>query len=155
MSARVQGQIRHELILGAFSWLPYVLVAWIAAEALEESFWGALVVLFSARLFFTVIETLGGIVRWRLYGRSKMVESTLATLRSYRFPQRDPLDGDFSNYIARVEADERQGVNLRLAARELSTIPRVFAHVGMLAEARVHSAHDEALERYSPRTGSL
>jgi len=88
-----------------FSVIPYALVAWGYAWLIDggaREFWGALGALVAARLFFAVIETLGSILTWRLWGRQQVIDRFLMVLRGNQFPQRKFPDDDFLNYIQSV-----------------------------------------------------
>jgi len=73
------------LIMSAFAFIPYLLVAWGYTRIADGSvrvFWIALGLLIGARFFFSVIETVGSILAWRLYGRRLAIDRNLAFLRT-------------------------------------------------------------------------
>src|SRR6266851_5065447 len=92
-----------------FSFVPYLLVAWGYTKFTSgnaETFWTAMAVLLITRLLFSVIEFLGSILSWRLYGRKQLVDRVVSWLRINNFPKRYYHHDDFSNYLGRVEEDE-------------------------------------------------
>ncbi|MEW5943720.1 MAG: hypothetical protein AB1710_07705 [Pseudomonadota bacterium] len=142
---------RSQIIMASFAWVPYVLVSWGYARLSDGSFWSALGVLLAIRLFFSVIETLGSVFAWRLYGRRKMIERNLAMLRANNFPKRQYAHDDFLNYLSRIEDDETCPQQLKMAAKQWEQALAFFESSGILLGMRMHAAADAALDIYSPK----
>lgn len=138
----------------AISSVPYLLVAWgyvaLSGGGLG-TFWTALASLIGARLFFAVIEFLGGVLVWRLWGRKVMVDKIFRWLSAGQFPMRYYEHDDFLNYLERVRQDHASSVELKYAARAIEGFLEVAEGSGVLVGMRAHSASEIALERYSPR----
>jgi hypothetical protein len=108
-------------------------------------------VLLALRVFFGIIETLGGIVHWRLYGKRMVVDKYVDFLRAHGFPKRNsPHDGLLA-YLARIENDPELSASLRTAASHVHTVLSACEEVGILSGSRMHSAMKAALEIYSPK----
>lgn len=145
---------RAHIIMGLFTFIPYFIVSW-AYMALVDGragqFWSAFGVLVAVRLFFSIIETLGSILSWRLYGRKFMVSKFLGFLRVNNFPKREYAHDDFSNYLARIE-EGPYTASVKASAKEIYFILSTFESMGILLGMRMHSASDVALDAYSPRS---
>jgi hypothetical protein len=145
--------MKHDLIISAFTLLPYLLVAWIFAvmtDGKTSTFWKALLILILLRTFFAVIDTLGKVLRWRLWGRKLLVAHALNWLTSRQFPQRKYADDNMGNYLARIEQDPEQPLALRMAVAELERMFLVYEEFGILVGARFHEAYRVAFEQYAP-----
>lgn len=142
---------RSQIIMALSAWVPYVLVSWGYAVVSDSSFWFALGVILAIRLFFSVIETLGSILTWRLYGRKKAIEKNLSMLRANDFPKRQYAHDDFLNYLSRIEDDATSPEQLKMAARQWEQALAFFESSGILLGMRMHAAADEALNIYSPK----
>lgn len=145
---------KPQLIIVGFSLVPYLLVSWGYAELTDgrtETFWTAFGVLVGFRLFFSVIETLGSVLSWRLYGRKLMVQKMLEALRTNTFPKRFYSHDDILGYLARIEDSEEVSSSVKSAAKQLEFMLVTFENLGILAGARMYSATEAALEVYSPR----
>jgi hypothetical protein len=142
---------RSQIIMGLFAWVPYVLVSWAYAKLSDGSFWAALGVLLGVRLFFGVIETLGSVLAWRVYGRKKAIEANLAVLRASAFPRRTYRHDDFLNYLSRIEDDESCTGDVKAAAKQWHQTLALYESMGILVGMRMHAAADAALDIYSPR----
>lgn len=140
-----------KIIMALFAWVPYVLVSWGYANLSDGNFWSVLGVLLAVRFFFGVIETLGSVLAWRLYGRNKMIEKNLTMLRANNFPKRQYAHDDFLNYLSRIEGDETGPQQIKLAARQWEQVLAFFESSGILLGMRMHAATDEALNIYSPK----
>jgi hypothetical protein len=146
---------KSALILVAFSFVPYLAVAWGYKSLVDggsKEFWTAVGILVGVRLFFSIIETLGGILSWRAYGRSVMVQRFLELLRTNSFPKRTYAHDDFLNYLARIDDDPACPHSVKASAKEIHFMLEVFESLGILLGMRMHSAAELALEQYSPRT---
>lgn len=167
---------RSLIITILFSFVPYVLVSWGYAELTHgdsKEFWSALGVLLLARLFFSIIETLGSVLSWRLYGKKIMVNMFVELLRVHNFPKREYAHDNLSAYLYRIMeerpppspwdfviADAGVGddeaeypASLKTAAREMSQVLEASQSFdGILAGVRMHSAAEAALDIYSHRS---
>ncbi len=138
-------------IMLVFAWIPYALLSWCYAQIMDGDFWKVLGVLIAARLFFSVIETIGSIFSWRLYGKKKVVQLNLNTLQFNNFPKRELEHDDFSNYLARIETSDDYSVQLKAVAKNWEQSLTFFEHTGILIGMRMHAAADEALNIYSSK----
>ena len=89
-------------IMALFAFVPYLLVSWAYMALVNgggNQFWAAFGVLLAARLFFCIIETLGSILSWRLFGKRLMINKFLELLRANNFPKREYAHDDFLNYL--------------------------------------------------------
>jgi hypothetical protein len=146
-------EIRSGGIVFALSIAPYVLVAW-GYTALSgrgtAAFWTALAFLFGARLFFAVIEFVGGVLVWRFWGRKVMVDKILHWLKSGKFPARYYEHDTFLAYLTRIEDDYASSTELKCQARAIEGLLAMLEASGILAGMRAHSASEIALV---PRIG--
>ena len=102
---------KQDFIVSAFTLVPYLLVAWgftALTDGEASTFWKALLVLFVLRTCFALIDTLGGVLRWRLWGRKVLVAHALNWFTSRQFPQRKYADDNMGNSLARIEQDPEQ-----------------------------------------------
>jgi hypothetical protein len=145
---------RSRIIVALFALVPYALVAW-AYMALTNGnandFWRAFGVLFAVRVFFSIIETLGGVLAWHLYSKRVVVGKHVEFLRAHGFPKRKYSHDDFLAYLVRIEDDPEQPASLRAAAREMHSMLATCEGMGILLGMRMHSASEAALEIYSPK----
>ena len=144
---------RANIIIALFSFVPYLLVSWAymaLAEGESKQFWGAFGVLIVARFFFSVIETLGSIFSWRLYGKKLMVNKFLGMLSANNYPKREYQHDDFLGYLARVE-DGPYADSVKTSAKEIYFLLSTFESMGILLGMRMHAASEVALEAYSPK----
>ena len=84
--------VKTHVITFAFAMVPYLLVTWGYTELTNgdtKTFWTALGILLGVRVFFSLIETLGSVLSWRLYGKNFMVQKMLEVLRANKFPMRE------------------------------------------------------------------
>jgi hypothetical protein len=145
---------KSRVITWAFSLIPYLLVTWGYTEFTDgglKEFGIAFCVLFGIRLFFTVIETIGGILAWRLYGRQNTVQRMVTTLRANNFPMRKYFHDDFGNYLARIDDEEEYPQAIRGMAKEIDHSLELFDELGAFAGWRYGAAWNAALDIYSPR----
>ena len=87
----------HPLMIAAFAAIPYGLVTWgytAFTDGDVQAFWVALGVLLGIRLFFSLIEMLGGVLYWRLYGRRIVLSNALKFLKTNGFPPRESTPSD-------------------------------------------------------------
>ena len=146
-------EIRSHLIVSAIAAVPYLGVAWLFAELGGVHFWVALGVLLAARLFFAAVEWVGGILVWRFYGRKHMVQRNLLMLRSNKFPPPAPGSRDALSYLSQLQDDPNASPQVRNAAKEMRFVLATFENLGALRGMRMHSAADEAVQRYSQENG--
>lgn len=145
--------VKPTLILWAFSFVPYLVVAWVLAtlgDGQESTFWLAFGSLLLARLFFAIIETLGTVLSWRVYGRRLMIDRNLAILRTNSFPKRTYAHDDFLAYLSRIEDDNEATPILHARAKEMTFVLSFYESVGILVGMRMHDAAEKALDIYSP-----
>ena len=103
----------------AFSAIPYVLVAWGITKFTNgdtQAFWVALGVLIGLRLFFAIIEMLGGILYWRLYQRRITHDYALKFLKANNYPHRKHKIENIISYLAGISRDPEYPVPLRISA---------------------------------------
>lgn len=151
----ITSQTNPFLVTAAFAFVPYALVAWGYTELADgncEMFWTAFGVLLGARLFFSIIESLGGILWWRLYGKKNTVQKVLEMLRVNRFPLREYKHDDISNYIARIKGNDEILPPVKIAAYQLEFLLATSEDRGILEGARIFSAAEIALDAYSPKS---
>jgi len=145
---------RSRVILALFALIPYLLVSWAYMAFVDggaSEFWRTFGLLIVVRLFFSVIETLGSILSWRLYGKKFMVNRFLELLRANHFPKRQYAHDDFLNYLARIE-DGPYPPSVKASAKEINFILATFENMGILLGMRMHSATEAALDAYSPKS---
>src|SRR5688572_20513232 len=111
--------------------VPYLLVAWAWSAISNErgAFWLALTALFVVRLFFSIIETLGSVLAWRLYGKKHAVARMLAFLRANKYPKRFYRHDSFLAYLTRID-DPEFPESLRMSARQTEQTLEFFENVG-------------------------
>jgi hypothetical protein len=145
---------RSRIIISLFAFVPYLLVSWgymALVDGGASQFWSAFGVLVAARLFFSVIETLGSVLSWRLYGKKLMVNKFHEFLRANNFPKRTYAHDDFLNYLARIE-DGPFPPSVKASAKEIYFLLSTFESMGILLGMRMHSATEAALDAYSPKS---
>lgn len=142
---------KTQLIGGMIAFIPYLVIAWGFTKITEVTFWPALGWLLGVRLIFAIVETLGGVLAWRVYGRGKAVDGMLQFLRANKFPKRRWRYDDFMDYLSSIEKDDASPRELRSSAREMQTLLGLYENVGILPGMRMHSASEAALEIYSPK----
>jgi hypothetical protein len=134
---------------------PYLLVVGAVAALLPSvSFWQALLLLIGIRFTIGLVETLGLVLAWRVYGREKAVIDFVALLHYNRFPGRYCKDDDFLRYLARIENDDTLDPDVRHSGREMGSLLGMYESMGMLQGARMHNVSERALEAYSPRSNA-
>lgn len=145
---------RSRMIVALFAFVPYAVVAWgymALTNGRVNDFWAALGVLLALRLFFSVIETLGGVLTWHLHSKRVVVEKNLEFLRAHGFPKRTYSHEDFLSYLVRIEDDPEQSTSLRAAAKEMHSVLATCEGMGILLGMRMHSAGEAAFEVHSPK----
>ena len=147
--------LKPQLVTFGFAMVPYLLVSWGYTKLTDgdtKRFWIALGVLLGVRLFFGLIEILGGVLAWRLYGKKSMVEKALEMFRSNKFPMREYSHDNLGNYLARIEDSDEVSLTVKRAAKDLETVLGMFENLGILVGARIYSATETALDLYSPKS---
>jgi hypothetical protein len=140
------------LITASIAFVPYLLLAWAACKLLNDTeFWEALGWLLGLRLFFGVVETIGGILAWRVYGRRVSSGIFAQALREGKFPQRYDIYADADEYFDQVVADQSQPVDMRVAAGAFIGSMKAYRSVGLLFGLRIGGAWEAALELHSPK----
>ena len=144
----------HALIIAALSAVPYALIAsaysWFSDGEIKAVFL-AVGWLLAIRATFGVIEFTGSIIAWRFHGRELVASSYANWLRDNRFPARYFADDDFTNYLVRIEDDERASPELKALAKEAYRTLGLFEHLGIRLGMRMNEASELGLEIYSPR----
>jgi hypothetical protein len=149
---RMHRNFKTQFIGNLIASAPYLLVIWgVVALVPSVSFWEALVLLIGGRFTIGLVETLGLILSWQIYGREKAVIDFVAVLHHNKFPGRYCKGDDFLNYLARIENDDTVGAEVRQSAREMGSLLGIYESVGILQGARMHNVSERALEAYSPR----
>lgn len=141
------------IMIALFSVVPYLLVSWAYMEFANggtKEFWTAFGVLIAVRLFFSVIETLGSIVSWRIFGKKLMVDKLLRLLRENNFPKREYRHDNFMGYLSRVEGGP-YAESVKTSAKEIYFLLATYESMGILLGMRMHAASEAALEAYSPK----
>lgn len=142
---------KTQLIAGAIAFVPYLFIAWGGAKVFDVTFIKALTWLIGIRLLFSLVETVGGFLAWRTYGRRKAIDGFLHVLRTNSFPKRAWRYDGFLDYLSGIKDDESARPELRCCARELQTLLGAYENIGILPGTRMHSASEAALELYSPK----
>ncbi len=145
---------RSRIIMSLFAVVPYFVGSYGYMALVDggvSQFWTTFGVLVAARLFFSVIETLGSVLSWRLHGKKLMVNKFHDFLRANNFPKRTYAHDDFLNYLARIN-DGPYAATLKASAKEISFFLSTFESMGMLLGMRMHSATEAALDEYSPKS---
>ena len=145
---------KMQIISSMFAFVPYVLVTWgytVFTGGGMNDFWKTLGFIFAVRAFFGMIETIGGILAWRIYGKKKMVHKFVKFLRNNNFPMREYAHDDLGNYLARLDDEEKYNQAIRHRANEVSRSRELAESMGIFPSMRYESAWDAALEIYSPK----
>jgi hypothetical protein len=140
------------LITAAISFIPYLMLAWAASELLDNTgFWEALGWLLGLRLFFGIVEMIGGILSWRVYGKRVSTGFFVQALREGGFPPRYDVYADADEYFDQVIADETQSLDTKVACGAFMGSIKAYRGVGLLPGLRIGSAWEAALEIHSPK----
>jgi hypothetical protein len=132
---------------------PYFVAAWVITKVETNlSFKVVLVGVFGARFSFTILDSIGSMLQWRLGGRKSAVNYWLRFLQHNEFPiQRRYRHDDVGNYLCRIQDDSSTNPKLRLSAKEMATRLAAFEEIGMFTGMRGRSAAEAALEIHAPR----
>ncbi len=146
---------KSRVILLFFSMVPYLLVSWgytTLTDGDTKAFWTAMGCLLGARLFFGLIETLGDVLMFHLYGKKFAVERVVKILRAHEFPMREYEHDDFSAYLCRIYDNfANYPQSLKSTAREIEGGLIMLESVAVWPSARLWSACDAALDIYAPK----
>jgi len=148
---------RSRIITALLAFVPYLLVSWgymALVNGNSKDFWAALGVLVGVRFFFSIIETLGSILAWRLHGRTLMIKKHLEFLRAHKFPPRKYAHDGVLAYLSRIEDEPEYSAALRATAREMRSVLELCDDIGILVGMRMISSAEAALEQYSPRSSA-
>jgi hypothetical protein len=138
-------------IVFALCLVPYAAVSWAYAAFVDggwPDFWKCFGVLTAVRLFFSVIEGMGGILVWRIYGRSVAVAHWLKFFRENNFPPKEYASDDFGNYRARLMALYKRPTDVPYLASEIESLLLSYEQRGILVGMRMNAAIEEAFRRY-------
>ena len=144
---------RFRLIVILLPSIPYFLVSWgymAYVDGGAKQFLGALGVLIALRTFFDVIEKLGGVLSWRVYGKKVTANKFAEMLCANKFPKREYSHHDFSTYLHQLEEGPSEE-SVKTSAKQLKFILEFCEEEGILLRMRMHVALDAALDIYSPR----
>jgi hypothetical protein len=138
-------------ILLALSLIPYAAVSWAYAAFVDggwPDFWKCFGLLSVVRVFFSVIEGMGGILVWRIYGRRVAVAHWLKYFRENKFPPKEYASDDFGNYRARLMSVYKRPVDVPFLASEIDSWLASCEQRGILLGMRMNAAVEEAFRRY-------
>lgn len=144
------------IIVATFSFIPYLLVSWgymVLVNGGSRQLWGALGVLIAIRLFFSLIETLGSILYWRLYGKTLTVNKFLELLQTNNYPKREYQQDDVLAYLHRIQ-EGPYADPIKRSAREMYFLLSTFESMGILLGMRTYDAAEVALGLYSSKAES-
>ena len=145
----------HPLMIAAFAAIPYGLVTWgytAFTDGDVQAFWVALGVLLGIRLFFSLIEMLGGVLYWRLYGRRIVMSNALKFLKTNGFPPREYEHDTLLAYLARIQDGHKYPPTLRAAAAETERLLTFIEGLGIVMGARTWEVWCAALDAHAPRS---
>jgi hypothetical protein len=134
-----------------FALVPYVAVALgytYLTDGHQPEFWRAFGILLALRLFFSIIESIGGFLAWRFFVRRHTVAQLVGVFRSSNFPQKQYYDDDFGNYCARLLAEQPSKTDYIGRAHELQTLLLTHEKRGIVAGIRMNAAVETAFEQY-------
>ena len=144
---RMHRDFKTQFVGNQIASAPYLLIVAVVVVLVPSlSFWKALVLLIGIRFMIGLVETLGLVLSWGIYGREKAVIDFVALLHHNKFPGRYCKSDDFLNYLARIEDDETLEPEVRHSAREMGSLLGMYESVGMLQGARMHNVSERALE---------
>src|SRR5258708_3358777 len=99
-----------------FSMVPYLLVAWGYSELTHsdaKTFWTAFAALLVARLFFALVEWIGGMLWWHLFAKRIFARKAGEWLRANKFPMREYQHDNFSAYLCRIQEGNEYPASLK------------------------------------------
>lgn len=154
------------------SLIPYTIATWVLTKLIGENanFWMLFGIMLLVRLGFTIMETLGGTLAWRLFNKKAMVTKIVNFLHSRSFPPRRYAFDDFETYLFRLDKFGSYPPKLNTFGQfipdetpiyypqELISEARHFEEqlidasaLGFLVESRTNLACNLALDIYAPR----
>jgi hypothetical protein len=145
----------HPLMIAAFAAIPYGLVTWgytAFTDGDVQAFWVALGVLLGIRLFVSLIEMLGSVLSWRLYGRRIALGNAIKFLKANGFPPREYEHDSLLAYLARIQDGPEYASPLRAAAVETERLLTFIEQLGIVMGARTWEVWCAALDIYAPRS---
>lgn len=141
-----------------FNIFPYLLLTYIASIFFNDNkdFWQLFLLILALRFVFFITDTFGQIIAWRFHTKKTVIDGALAIFRNYKFPQRYYAHDTFSNYLYRIiEGD------IKITDPKVIEQAKLFEHslelssdMGMLAEARLNKAYEEAYNLYAPASNA-
>ncbi len=137
-----------------FNIFPYLLLTYIAFIFFDgnKDFWQLFLLILALRFVFFITDIFGQIIAWRLHTKKTVIDGALAIFREYKFPQRYYAHDTFSNYLYRIiEGDIKiKDPKVLEQAKLLEHSLELSSNMGMLAEARLNKAYEEAYNLYAP-----
>jgi hypothetical protein len=115
----------------------------------SKRFWIAFGVLLLARLFFSIIETIGKVIAWHSWGKSQTVQFVTNIFEQGDFPRTRQHDDDFLCYLDRVASDEDLTEDQRCRASIIQFWLQMLDWQGVLAGRRADKAAEIAVARYA------
>lgn len=116
-----------------------------------KTFWNALLVLGVFGLLFTVVNTIGTSIAWRLHSKRQVVAEMVEMLRKNSFPMREYATDNFGNYLARLEDNSHYPEALRKVVEQIERYRLVAEEAGILHGFRYERAWDAAFDQYAPK----
>jgi len=133
---------------------PYLLLTYIVSIFFNDNknFWQLFLLILALRFVFFLTDTFYQIIAWRFYTKKNVIDRALAIFKKYKFPQRYYAHDTFSNYLYRIiEGD------IKIKDPKVIEQAKLFEHslelssdMGILAEARLNKAYEEAYNLYAP-----
>jgi hypothetical protein len=136
------------------AFIPYLLLAGVytfVTNGHQRDFEVALGVLLGGRALFGVVDTVTSAIAWRLYARKRTTESMLKLFKDAGMPTREPADESLSMYLLRLDEDREHPVQVKCAARQLSTLLEQTKHDGIAIGMRTEEAIKAAFEQYTAK----
>jgi len=109
---------------------------------------GALLVL---RAIFGLLECIGGIAVWRLYGKRVLADRMRRYFAENHFPPRYFRHDDCLSYLERIKSDNECDQKIKDRAKEMEFVLEASETHGILFGMRMYTACEMALEEYSPQ----
>ena len=103
-------------------------------------------------IFFSLIEMLGGVLYWRLYGRKIALSNALKFLKTNGFPPREYAHDTLLAYLARIQDGHEYSPPLRAAAAEAERLLTFIEQLGIVMGARTWEVWCAALDAHAPRS---
>ncbi len=100
--------------------------------------------------FFSLIELLGNVLYWRLYGRRIALSNALKFLKTNKFPPREYEHDTLLAYLARIQDGPEYPSPLRAAAAEAERLLTFIEQLGIGMGARNWDVWCAALDAHAP-----